>query len=232
MELDVLAFASHRDDIELTCAGTMIKLVDQGYKTGIIDLTAGEMGTRGSAEERAREAEESAKILRLQCRENLGIPDANIEISMENKLKVVKAMRKYRPRIIFLPYWEDRHPDHAHTGQLVFEAAFIAGLSKLDTGQPKHRPEKLIYYMCQYEFQPSFIVDVTEQHERKMAAVRCFESQIHNPNYPGEQTMISSPEYLESIEVRSRYYGWRIKKSYGEPFLMRETLEVENIMAL
>ncbi len=232
MELDVLAFASHRDDIELTCAGTMIKLVDQGYKTGIIDLTAGEMGTRGSAEERAKEAEESAKILQLQCRENLGIPDANIEISMENKLKVVKAMRKYRPRIIFLPYWEDRHPDHAHTGQLVFEAAFIAGLSKLDTGQPKHRPEKLIYYMCQYEFQPSFIVNVTEQHERKMAAVRCFESQIHNPDYPGEQTMISSPEYLESIEVRSRYYGWRIKKPYGEPFLMRETVEVENIMAL
>ena len=232
MELDVLAFGAHRDDIELTCAGTMIKLVDQGYKTGIIDLTAGEMGTRGSAEERAKEAESSAKILQVQARENLGIPDANIEINMDNKLKVVKAMRRYRPRIIFLPYWEDRHPDHAHAGQLVSEAAFIAGLSKLDTGQPKHRPEKLIYYMCQYEFQPSFIVDVTEQHERKMAAIRCFESQIYNPNYPGEQTMISSPEYMESIEVRSRYYGWHIKKTYGEPFLMREALEVEDIMAL
>ncbi|MFC1716440.1 bacillithiol biosynthesis deacetylase BshB1 [Candidatus Poribacteria bacterium] len=232
MELDVLAFASHRDDIELTCAGTMIKLVDQGYKTGIIDLTAGEMGTRGSAEERAKEAEESAKILQIQHRENLGIPDANIEINMENKLKIVKAMRKYRPRIIFLPYWEDRHPDHARTGKLVSEAAFIAGLSKLDTGQPKHRPEKLIYYMCQYEFEPSFIVDVTEQHERKMAAARCFKSQIYNPDYPGEQTMISSPEYMESIEVRSRYYGWRIKKTYGEPFLVREALEVEDIMAL
>jgi bacillithiol biosynthesis deacetylase BshB1 len=168
MELDVLAFGAHRDDIELTCAGTMIKLVDQGYSTGIIDITAGEMGTRGSAEERAAEAETAAKILRVQCRDNLGIPDANIELSRENKLKVVKAIRKYKPRIVLLPYWEDRHPDHAHAGQLVFEAAFIAGLSKLDTGQPKHRPEKLIYYMCHYEFKPSFIVDVTDQYERKM----------------------------------------------------------------
>ena len=232
MELDVLAFGAHRDDIELTCAGTMIKLVDQGYKTGIVDLTAGEMGTRGSAEERAKEAEESAKILQVQCRENLGIPDADIEINMDNKLKVVKAIRKYRPGTVLLPYWEDRHPDHAHAGQLVFEAAFIAGLPKLDTGQSKHRPEKLIYYMCHYEFPPSFIVDVTEQHERKMAAIRCFGSQIFNPNYPGERTLISSPEYLESLEVRSRYYGWRIGKAYGEPFLMRETLEIENVMAL
>ena len=113
MELDVLAFGAHRDDIELTCAGTMLKLVDQGYKTGITDLTAGEMGTRGSAEERAREAEESAKILQLQCRENLGIPDTNIEINRDNKLKIVRVLRKYRPRTIFLPYWEARHPDHA-----------------------------------------------------------------------------------------------------------------------
>jgi len=232
MKLDVLAFGAHRDDIELTCAGTMLKLVDQGYKTGIIDLTAGEMGTRGSVEEREKEAEESAKILQIQCRENLGIPDANIEINMDNKLKIVKALRKYTPRIIFLPYWEARHPDHAHAGQLVAEAAFIAGLSKLDTGQPGHRPERLIYYMCHYEFQPSFIMDITEQYERKMAAIRCFGSQIFNPDYPGEQTLISSPEYMESIEVRSRYYGWHIKKKYGEPFLVRDALEIEDVMTI
>ena len=232
MDLDVLAFGAHRDDIELTCAGTMIKLVDQGYKTGIVDLTAGEMGTRGSAEEREREAQESAKILQVQCRENLGIPDAHIETNTENKLKIIAVIRRYRPRIVLLPYWEDRHPDHANAGRLIAEAAFVAGLSKLDTGQAAHRPEKLIYYMCHYEFQPSFIVDVTDQHERKMAAVRCFGSQIYNPNYPGEQTLISSPEYLESIETRSRYYGWHIRKKYGEPFLTRDALEVRDIMNL
>jgi len=231
MKLDVLAFGAHRDDVELTCAGTMIKLVDQGYKTGIIDITAGEMGTRGSAEERAAEAEAAARILGVQCRDNLGIPDANIERNMENKLKVVKVIRKYKPEIVILPYWEDRHPDHAHASQLVFEAAFIAGLSKLDTGQQKHRPEKLVYYMCHYEFEPSFVVDVTEQHERKIEAIKAYRSQIYNPSYPGEYTLISSPEYFESIEVRSRYYGGLIGKKYGEPFLVREMLEMKDIMA-
>ena len=232
MELDVLAFGAHRDDIELTCGGTMIKLENQGYKTGIIDLTAGEMGTRGSAGERAEEAEQAAKILRVQCRDNLRIPDANIEINIENKSRVIEAIRKYRPRLVLLPYWADRHPDHAHTGQLVFEAAFLAGLSKLDTQQPKHRPEKVVYYMCHYEFEPSFVVDVTEQHERKMEAIRAYKSQIYNPNYTGEQTLISSAEYFESIEVRSRYYGGLIGAKYGEPFLVREMLEAEDIMTL
>ena len=232
MELDVLAFGAHRDDIELTCGGTMIKLVDQGYKTGIIDLTAGEMGTRGSAEERAAEAEKAAKLLQVRCRENLRIPDSNIEISWENKIKVVKAIRRHRPIIVLLPYWEDRQPDHAHTSQLVFEAAFLAGLSKLDTGQLKHRPEKLVYYKCHYRFDPSFVVDVTEQHERKMEAIRAYKSQIYNPNYPGEHTLISSPEYIEAIEVQSRYYGGLIRKKHGEPFLVREMLEVEDITSL
>jgi bacillithiol biosynthesis deacetylase BshB1 len=232
MDLDVLAFGAHRDDIELTCAGTMIKLVDQGYKTGIIDLTAGEMGTRGTAEERAGEAEESAKILKVLYRENLEIPDANIEINEENKLKVIKVLRKYRPKIIFLPYWTDRHPDHAHASQLVFESAFVSGLSKLNSDQPKHRPERLIYYMCNYKFEPSFIVDVTEQYERKMMAVHCYKSQIYNPNYQGEQTYISSPEYLDSIEVRSRYYGGLIGKKHGEPFLVRDMIEIVDVMTL
>ena len=231
MELDVLAFGAHRDDIELTCGGTMIKLAEQGYRTGIVDLTAGEMGTRGSVEERAKEAEQAAKILRVQCRDNLSIPDSNIEINRENKLKVVEAIRRYRPKLVLLPYWEDRQPDHAHTSQLVFEAAFLAGLSKLDTGQPKHRPQRLVYYKCHYEFEPSFVVDVTEQHERKMEAIRAYRSQIYNPNYPGEQTLISSLEYIESIEVKSRYYGGLIGKKHGEPLLVRETLEIEDIMS-
>ncbi len=232
MELDVLAFGAHRDDIELTCAGTMLKLADSGYKTGIIDITAGEMGTRGTAEERENEAQEAANILKVQCRENLGIPDANIERNTENKLKVVGVLRKYKPKIVLLPYWEDRHPDHAHASQLISESAFIAGLAKLIPEMPKHRPEKLIYYMCHYDFKPSFVVDVTEQYERKMEAIQCYKSQIYNPNYQGEQTYISSPEYLDSIGVRSRYYGGLIGCRYGEPFLIRETIEIEDIMTL
>ncbi len=232
MELDVLAFGAHRDDIELTCAGTMIKLADKGYKTGIIDLSAGEMGTRGSAEERNKEAESAAKIMNVKCRENLYIPDANIQINEENKYKVVDVIRKYKPRIILLPYWEDRHPDHVHTSQLVSESAFLAGLSKYNPGLPRHRPERLIYYMCHYEFKPSFIVDITEQNERKMKAIHCYESQVYNPNYPGEQTYISSPEYLDFLEARSRYYGSLIGKKHGEPFLIRGILEIENIMTL
>ncbi|MBD3184089.1 bacillithiol biosynthesis deacetylase BshB1, partial [Candidatus Poribacteria bacterium] len=192
MELDILAFAAHRDDIELTCGGMMIKLVDQGYITGIIDLTAGEMGTRGTPEERTAEAEEAGKILGVQIRDNLGIPDADIQLNRENMVKVIKSIRKYKPKVILLPYWEDRHPDHAHAGNLIFEAAYYSGLAKLDTGQTKHRPERLIYYMCHYRFEPSFIVDVTEQHERKMDAIRAYKSQVYNPNYQGEKTLISS----------------------------------------
>lgn len=232
MDLDVLAFGAHRDDIELTCGGTMIKLADNGYRTGIIDLTAGEMGTRGSVEERENEAKEAGEILKVRCRENLGVSDADIRLNDENKHKVVEVIRKYRPKIVLLPYWTDRHPDHAHAGQLVSEASFLAGLSKLKPGLPKYRPERLIYYMCHYQFTPSFIVDVSEQHERKMRAIHAYKSQVHNPAYPGEQTYISSPEYLESIEVRSRYYGWLIGAKYGEPFFLRETLEVNDIMSL
>lgn len=232
MELDVLAFGAHRDDIELTCAGTVLKLLRQGYKVGIIDLTAGEMGTRGTAEERQKEAEESTKILGVQCRENLGIPDANIQINDENKRKVISVIRKYKPKIIFLPYWEDRHPDHAYASKLVSESAFLAGLSKLYPEIPRHLTKKLVYYMCHYQFEPSFVVDVTEYHETKMKAIRCFKSQIYNPNYQGEPTYISSPEYIESIEVRSRYYGGLIGKKYGEPFLIREMIEIDDIMTL
>lgn len=230
--LDVLAFSAHRDDIELTCGGTMIKLADMGYKTGIIDLTAGEMGSRGSIQERAKEAESAGKILNVICRENLGIPDANIQINEENKYKIVTAIRRYKPRIIFLPYWEDRHPDHVHTSQLVSESAFLAGLSKYNPGLARHRTQKLIYYMCHYEFKPSFIVDITEQNDRKMQAIQCYESQIYNPKYPGEQTYISSPEYLEYLSARSRYYGSLIGKKYGEPFLIREALEIKDVMSL
>lgn len=232
MDLDVLAFAAHRDDVELTCAGTLIKLVDRGYKVGIVDLTAGEMGTRGTAEEREQEASEATRVMGVAIRENLHIPDGYVQATDNHERKVIRVIRAYRPRLLFLPYWEDRHPDHAHTGRLVASAWFKSGLTKLDTGQPAHRPERLLYYMCHHRFEPTFVVDVTDQHERKMQAIRAFRSQIYNPAYAAEGTYISRKEYLEELEARSRYYGSLIGRRYGEPFLLREMLEVEDPFSL
>jgi bacillithiol biosynthesis deacetylase BshB1 len=234
MELDVLALAAHRDDIELTCAGTLIKLVDRGYRVGIVDLTAGEMGTRGTIEEREQEALEAARIMGVVTRENLHIPDGYVQMTDENERKIIQVIRGYRPQLLFAPYpdWEDRHPDHAHTGRLVASAWFKSGLTKLDTNQPYHRPERMLYYMCHRRFEPTFVVDVTDQHERKMQAIRAFRSQIYNPAYEAEETYISRKEYLEEIEVHSRYYGSLIGKRYGEPFLLREVLEMDDPFAL
>lgn len=232
MELDVLAFAAHRDDLELTCAGTLIKLVDRGYRVGIVDLTAGEMGTRGTAEEREQEASEAAHVMGVAVRENLHIPDGYVQVAEENERKVIRTIRTYRPQLLFLPYWEDRHPDHAHAGRLVASAWFKSGLAKLDTNQPSYRPERLLYYMCHYRVEPTFVVDVTDQHERKMQAIQAFRSQVHNPSYEAEETYISRKEYLEEIEARSRYYGSLIGRRYGEPFLLREMLEVEDPFSL
>ena len=229
MALSTLAFSPHPDDVELRCGGTLIKLSDGGHSTGVIDLTIGEMSTRGSTpeREREREAEESSKILSLQCRENLAIPDGNVRLSEDNKLKVIRAIRRYRPRVLMLPYWEDRHPDHAHASRLIFDAAYLSGLSKLDTGQKAHRPEILVYYMGYFEFTPSFVVDVSAEHERKMEAIRAYRSQFYNPDYQAEETMLSKPEFLEDLELKSRYYGSLIGATYGEPFLVRGSIRLD-----
>lgn len=233
MELDVLAFAAHRDDIELTCAGTLIKMADYGYKTGIVDLTAGEMGTLGSAEIRAKEAARAAQIMNLNVRENLGLPDGNIQVTHENVVKIVTVIRQFRPKVIILP-WEDRHPDHTNTGLLVAEAAYKSGLAKLDTGQPHYRSGRLLYYMAKYEFTPSFIVDVTEQFPRRMEAIKAFNSQVYDVNDPGKgkKAFVGSKEFLEMIEVRARYYGGLIDAKYGEPFFMRQMIEIEDIVRM
>jgi len=232
MGLTVLAFSPHPDDVELRCGGTLIKLSDRGYATGVVDLTAGEMGTRGSVVEREGEAAEATRILSLHCRENLGIPDGNIELTQENKLKVIKAIRRHRPRMILLPYWEDRHPDHAHASRLIFDAAYLSGLSKLDTGQEAYRPEILVYYMCYFEFAPSFVVDVSREHGRKMEAIRAYRSQFYNADYKAEETMLSKPEFLEDLEMRSRYYGSLIGARHGEPFLVRGGVRLVTPMSL
>ncbi|NIR51852.1 bacillithiol biosynthesis deacetylase BshB1 [candidate division KSB1 bacterium] len=234
MQLDALAFGAHPDDVELTCAGTIIKLGAMGYKTGVIALTRAELGTRGSAEIREKEFEEAGKAMGLSVHKMLDLPDGDVAVNWQNKLKVIREIRTYKPKIVFAPYWIVRHPDHGHASHLVWEAAFFAGLKKIDTGQEAFRPNKVIYYACRYEFEPSFIVDVSEYHEQKLKAIQAYKSQFHNPEkdkYGEEETNISRPEFLESIITRAKQYGSYIGVEYGEPFLVREPMRLNDPVA-
>ncbi|MDH5404961.1 MAG: bacillithiol biosynthesis deacetylase BshB1 [Candidatus Aminicenantes bacterium] len=226
MELDILAFAAHPDDIELTCSGTIIKSVKKGYRVGAIDLTQGELGTRGTAEQRKVEAAQAGEIMGLSVRENLGLPDGNIEINKENKLKIIRLLRRYRPLIIFVPYWRCRHYDHAHCSQLVSEAAFYSGLVKIETGEPPFRPKRVIYYRCRSEFTPSFVVDITPYFHIKWESIMAYKSQFsEEAGVPG---VVDTGYFLETIKNISRYYGSLIGVEYGEPFIVKEALEVDD----
>lgn len=231
-KVDVLAFGPHPDDVELGCGGTLCKLNQLGYKIGIVDLTEGEMGSRGTVEERYKESAKSAKILKVALRENLKIPDGAIEISPENKMKVIEIMRQTTPAIVFTPYPNDRHPDHIHSGNLVTEAAFYAGLVKIKSEFPKHRPNRIVYYMTTYEFEPSFIVDISKQFSTKLKALQAYKSQFYNPNWPGEDTFVSSKWFMEAVEFRARHFGWTAGVKYGEPFWIRERLALDDIVSL
>lgn len=234
VKLDVLAFGAHADDVELACSGTIIKLGALGYKTGIITLTQGEMATRGSAEIRAKEFKEASEIIGLAVHKMLDIPDGCVEVTLENKLKVIKEIRAHKPRVVFAPYWESRHPDHEKASQLVREAAYLAGLKKLDTGQEPYRPYKVIYYQTRYEFKPSFIVDISDFHEKKIKSILAYKSQFHHQHkaeFGEEKTSISQPEFLERIVTRDKQYGAYIGVKYGEPFLVREAIKIDDPVA-
>lgn len=233
--LDVLAFGAHPDDVELLVGGTLVKLAKQGYRTGAVDLTRGELGTRGTETVRAKEAATAGKILQLNVRENLGIPDGHIEKSQDHILRVIRVLRQYRPRLILIPHWEERHFDHVHTSELVAEAAFYSGLKKIETGQESFRPFRVLYYVGRMGFRPSFIIDVSETYETKLKAVRAHQSQFHRGHEEvkgGEpQTFISSVYALEVFETMAKYYGAMIGAKYGEPYLMREAVELTDPVA-
>ena len=236
MTLDALAFGAHADDTELSCGGTLIKLAGMGYKTGVVALTRGETATRGSAEIRAREFAKAAEVMGLAAHKMLDIPDGRVEVTWENKLKIIAEIRAHRPRIVFAPYWVDRHPDHENASQLVRASAYLAGLKKIETGQEAFRPVKLVFCQGRFEFAPSFVVDITDAHAQKMNAIRAYESQFHRPDQPESaaasgETLIGRPEFLEHIEARDRRYGAQIGARYGEPFLVREALKVDDPVA-
>jgi len=231
-EVDVMAFGAHPDDIELGCGGTLIKLTDQGHSVVLVDMTRGEMSTRGTIETREREAAAAAQIIGAVARENLELPDGHVRASEEARRRVAEVVRTYRPRVVFVPYYEDRHPDHVHTSQVVYEGIFAAGLTRFETERAAYRPSQVVYYMGWYEFAPTFVVDITEQFDRKMEAIYAYSTQFtaNDPSY--RQTRLTSLEHKWLIVHRMGHYGSLIQKRYGEGFLIRGTLEVEDPLDL
>jgi bacillithiol biosynthesis deacetylase BshB1 len=234
MNLDVLVFAAHPDDAELAMGGTIANLTKNNLKVGIIDLTKGELGTRGTAETRQREAFNAAIVLKIAVRENLEIPDGDIKNTRENLMKVIITIRKYKPKIIFAPYFNDRHPDHIDAGNLIKRAMFSCGLAKIKTfdkevPQTHYRPDRLYYYMQTYTFEPSFIYDISDTFETKMKAVECYSTQFHNPKSVEPETFISRPGFINYIKSRAEFYGFAIGKNYGEPFYCEEKIELDHL---
>ncbi len=252
MSLDILALAAHRDDVEQTCGGTLLKMAERGYRTGILDLTQGEMGTRGTAEDRAREAEEAARILKVSWRHALDIPDGRVENTWENRLKVARVIREQKPRVLILPYWEGRHPDHYAASVLGYEASFLAGLAKLDLAASSqlsdvsdrtnndhatdasaapHRPFKIIYASLYRDVRPTFVVDITGQFETRFAALMAYKSQFTDQD-AGSGIFPAQEEIRARVESMARYYGLLGGVTYAEPFVQKEVGLVDDVMAI
>jgi len=233
MTVDLLAIFAHRDDAELNCGGTLAKAARTGHRVGILDLTQGEMGTRGSAEIREAESNAAAKVLGVSVRENLGLPDANITNEQSTRERLVRAIRKFRPRVVLCPALEGRHPDHRITAQLVRDACFLSGLAKIAPDTEKHRPLKILHCLTfrQDFVRPSFVVDVSDDFEKKIEAIRCYASQFEGATQAGE--VYPNGESLEDvIRHTSAYYGTLIRRRYGEPFFTTEMVEVDDVMTL
>jgi bacillithiol biosynthesis deacetylase BshB1 len=231
MPLDILALAAHRDDVEQTCAGTLLKMAERGYRTGILDLTQGEMGTRGTAEDRAREAAEAARILKVSWRHALDIPDGRVENTWENRLKVVRVLREQRPRVLILPYWEGRHPDHYTASILGYEAAFISGLAKLPLEGSAHRPFKIIYASLYRDVRPTFVVDITDQFETRFASLMAYKSQFTDQE-AGSGIFPAQKEIRARVESMARFYGMMGGVTYAEPFVQKDVGLVDDVMAM
>lgn len=237
MNIDVLVFAAHPDDAELACSGTLLKLKAEGKRTGIIDLTAGELGTRGTAEIRRQEARDAAALLELDVRECLHLPDGFIQEDEGSIRKVISAIRAYRPSIVLANALDDRHPDHGRAGALVRRAAFLAGLTKIETSregtvQEAWRPKALFHYIQFRYIKPDFVIDITPYFEKKMEVVRSFKSQFHNPESEEPETLIASRKFLHYVEARAKEHGSAIEREFGEGFIAERTPEIKDLFHL
>tara|TARA_R110002050_G_scaffold235241_5_gene371144 strand:+ start:2793 stop:3518 length:726 start_codon:yes stop_codon:yes gene_type:complete len=237
MKLDILAFGAHPDDVELSCSGTLAKQSSLGYKCGVVDLTQGELGTRGSAEIRLEEAQAAGKIMGLAVRENLGFKDGFFKNDIEHQLEVVRMIRKYRPEIIIANAPTDRHPDHGRGSFLVKEASFLAGLRKIETMdeglvQESYRPSLLLYYIQFQSLTPDFIMDIGEHIHTKVASIKAYKSQFYDPESKEPQTVISSKNFMDSVYYRAQDMGRLIGVEYGEGFIKSQDLGLSDLMHL
>ena len=234
MRLDLLAIAAHPDDVELTCGGTLLKMAGRGYKTGILDLTAGEMGTRGTPQTRAKEAAKAAKLLRVTWRQVLGVPDSDVQASRQHKLRLAAVIRELRPKTVILPYWEARHPDHYNASTLGYEGCFLAGLKQLPIGGEAHRPFKILYSTAFAEgVRPTFVVNITEQYERRRKAILAYGSQFRPKKGEKKSQVQLGLEELEDVMNRlARHYGQMVGVRYGEPFLIKELMKVDDVVEM
>ena len=228
---DVLAIAAHRDDVEQTCGGTLLRMAARGLRTAILDLTQGEAGTRGSAEDRAKEAAEAAKLLGVSWRQALNFPDGAIENTIQNRIEIARVIRQVRPRVVILPYWQARHPDHAITGALGYDACFVSGLAKVDTGASPHRPFKIVYASLYADVRPSFVVDITPFIEQRHAALMAYKSQYQN-QATGSGLFVPEEEIRERTFAEARHYGLLGGVRYGEPFVQKEVGLVDDLTLL
>jgi N-acetylglucosamine malate deacetylase 1 len=231
MNLDVLAIAAHPDDVEQTCGGTLLKAARMGYRAGVLDLTAGDMGTRGTPELRISESETAAKHMSLDWRGNIRFPDARLENTLSARMSLAVKIRELRPRLVILPYWQGRHPDHYRASELGYEACFLAGLKKIDDYSEPHRPYKILYSSIYANVTPSFVVDISAEFERRMQALLSYRSQ-YGTVAEGGDLFPAEAEIRERLGAVARFYGNLIGTRYGEPFVMKEPMRVDDVLAL
>ena len=238
MNLDLLAIAAHPDDVELTCGGTLLKMAQRGYKTGILDLTAGEMGTRGTPETRAKEAAKAAKLLGVKWRGTLGVPDSDVQPTRQHKLRLAALIRELRPKTVILPYWEARHPDHYHASTLGYEGCFLAGLKQLPIEGEPYRPFKILYSISYANVRPTFVVDITAQYALRHQAILAFGSQFRprigesSTVYKKHQVFLAIDRLESEMNQLARHYGQMIGVDYGEPFLQKELMKVDDVVKM
>jgi len=237
MKLDILVLAAHPDDAEISCGGTIAKHVSLGFKVGVVDLTRGELGTRGTALIRDQEAKDSSKILSLSIRENLGLRDGFFKNIEEDQMKVVKAVRKFQPEIVLTNAIHDRHPDHGRASDLVYEACFLSGLTKIETQengkfQVAWRPKSVYHFVQSQYIRPDFVVDVSDFWEKKLESLRAYKSQFYDPQSNEPETFISNPGFMKLIEARGHEMGYAIGAKYGEGYTVRNFIGVNNLFHL
>ena len=232
-QIDILAIAAHRDDVEQTCGGTLLKMAALGWRTSILDLTQGEAGTRGTASERAAEAADAARILGVTTREALDLPDGRVENTWENRLKIAAVLRRLRPRVVILPYWEGRHPDHYTSATLGYEACFVSGLAKVETAtdDAPHRPFKILYASLYADVRPTFVVDITPYAEQRFASLLAYRSQYAD-QAQGGGLFVPEEEIRERTFAMARHYGLLAGVRYAEPFVQKEVGLADDLMML